>query len=91
MKVVFDGDLCRRSREETELMQQKSNAERRKQLVRTMNELGDVILQVDELAKDHADNAAAGNGFRHIITSIKAARDVLQAQYNELLSSGVNT
>lgn len=69
---------------------QKSNTERRKQLVRTMNELGDIILKVDELSKDHVDNGAAAKGFRQIIVSIKAARDVLQSQYNELLSSGVS-
>jgi hypothetical protein len=69
-------------------MQQKSSSERRKQLVRTMNELGDVILKVDELAKEHIDNSAAAKGLSQIISSIKAAREVLQSQYNQLLSGG---
>lgn len=69
-------------------MQQKTSAERRKQLVRTMNELGDLILKVDELAKDLAENPDASQGFTQVIMAIKAARDVLQTQYNKLLSGG---
>lgn len=69
-------------------MQEKTSAERRKQLVRTMNELGDLTLKIDELAKQHADNPDAGKGFAQVITAIKAARDVLQAQYNRLFSGG---
>ena len=69
-------------------MLQNSNSERRKQLVRTMNELGDLILKVDELAKGHGDSAPAKKGFSQIITSIKVTRDALQTQYNELLTGG---
>jgi hypothetical protein len=68
-------------------MQQKSPAERRKQLVRTMNELGDISLKIDELAKQHVDNGAAAKGIRQIVVSIEAARAVLQLQYNELLTN----
>ena len=69
-------------------MLQQGNSERRKQLVRTMNELGDLILKVDELAKAHLDSHAARVGFSQIITSIKVTRDALQSRYNELLSGG---
>lgn len=69
-------------------MLQQSNSERRKQLVRTMSELGDLILKVDELAKEHGDSAAAKKGFSQIITSIKVTRDALQSRYNELLTGG---
>ena len=67
-------------------MPEQSNNERRKQLVRTMNALGDLILKVDELAKGHADSGPARTGFSQIITSIKVTRDALQVQYNELLT-----
>ncbi len=69
-------------------MLQKSNSERRKQLVRTMNELGDLILKVDELAKEHGELAAAAKGFGQIINSIKVTREALQSRYNELLAGG---
>jgi hypothetical protein len=69
-------------------MQQNDKTERRKQLVRTMSELGDLILKVDELANGHSDNAPAKKGFSQIITSIKITRDALQTQYNELLGGG---
>lgn len=69
-------------------MQQRTGAEQRKQLVRTMNALGDLTLKVDELAREHSDNPDAGKGFAQVITSIKAARDVLQLQYNQLFSGG---
>ena len=69
-------------------MPEQSNTERRKQLVRTMNELGDLILKVDELAKAHIDSGPARKGFSQIITSIKVTRDALQVQYNELLTGG---
>jgi ribosomal 50S subunit-associated protein YjgA (DUF615 family) len=62
------------------------HSERRKQIVRTMNDLGELTLRIDELAKGHLDNVAAVNGLRQAILSIKSARDVLQSQYNELLS-----
>lgn len=65
-----------------------SHSERRKQLVRTMNELGDLILKVDELAKEHLDSGPAKKGFSQIITSIRITRDALQTQYNELLTGG---
>jgi hypothetical protein len=67
-------------------MTQKTPAERRKHLVRTMNELGDIILKVDELAKEHADGTPVAKGFRQIVVAIEAARGLLQTQYNELLS-----
>ena len=66
-------------------MPQKSPAERRKQLVRTMNELGDIVLRIDELTKEHADNSGASKGLRQIVSAIESARAVLQTQYNELL------
>lgn len=66
-------------------MQPKSPAERRKQLVRTMNELGDIVLRIDELAKEHAENSGVTKGLRQIVSAIEAARTVLQSQYNELL------
>ncbi|HVA49351.1 MAG TPA: hypothetical protein VNH11_23500 [Pirellulales bacterium] len=69
-------------------MQQASGAERRKQLVRTMNALGDLTLKVDELSRGHLDNSAAAIGFAQAIVSIKAARDALQSQYNQLFSGG---
>jgi hypothetical protein len=53
-----------------------------------MSELGDLILKVDELAKEHGDSAAAKKGFSQIITSIKVTRDALQSRYNELLTGG---
>ena len=66
----------------------KTNTERRKQLVKTMNELGDLILKVDELSKEHNDDVAAKKGFSQIITSIKITRDALQMKYNELFAAG---
>jgi hypothetical protein len=69
------------------MQQNKAPAERRKQLVRTMNELGDIILRVDELAKEHAENGSAAKGFRQIVVAIEAARAALQSQYNELLAN----
>ena len=69
------------------MQQKKTPAERRKQLVRTMNELGDIILRVDELAKEHADNGSAAKGLRQIVVSIEATRTAIQSQYNELLTN----
>jgi hypothetical protein len=65
----------------------KSPAEQRKQLVRTMNELGDIILRLDELAKEHAGNSSAAKSFRQVVVSIETTRAALQSQYNELLAS----
>ena len=65
----------------------KTPAERRKHLVRTMNELGDIILRLDELAKEHAENGSAAKGFRQIVVSIEGTRAALQSQYNELLAN----
>lgn len=65
-----------------------SHSERRKQLVRTMSELGDLILKVDDLSKEHLDSGAAKKGFSQIITSIRVTRDALQTQYHELLTGG---
>jgi hypothetical protein len=69
------------------MQQKKTPAERRKQLVRTMNELGDIILRLDELAKEHADDGPAGKGFRQIVVSIETTRAAIQSQYNELLAN----
>jgi hypothetical protein len=69
-------------------MTELSHTERRKQLVRTMSALGDLILKVDELAKNHLDSGPAKKGFSQIITSIKVTRDALQTQYNEFLTGG---
>lgn len=69
-------------------MPETSPSERRKQLVRTMSELGDLILKVDELAKEHLDSGPAKKGFSQIITSIRITRDALQTRYNELLTAG---
>ncbi|HVT30470.1 MAG TPA: hypothetical protein VHE81_20845 [Lacipirellulaceae bacterium] len=69
------------------MQQKRTPAEQRKQLVRTMNELGDIILRVDELAKEHADNSSAAKGFRQIIVAVEGARLALQTQYNELLAN----
>jgi hypothetical protein len=79
---------CGKHAEDSKNMPEQSNTERRKQLVRTMNELGDLILTVDELAKGHVDSGPARKGFSQIITSIKVTRDALQVQYNELLTGG---
>ncbi|HEX7379467.1 MAG TPA: hypothetical protein VF278_20255 [Pirellulales bacterium] len=69
-------------------MSEPSHSERRKQLVRTMSALGELILKVDELANEHLDSGPAKKGFSQIITSIRVTRDALQTQYNELLAGG---
>jgi hypothetical protein len=69
------------------MQQKKGPGERRKQLVRTMSDLGDIILRLDELAKEHADNSAAAKGFRQIVVAIEGTRNALQSQYNELLTN----
>ncbi|HEV3342129.1 MAG TPA: hypothetical protein VG125_17310 [Pirellulales bacterium] len=81
------GQACYGKHEQARIpMQQKKGlSERRKQLVRTMSDLGDIILRLDELAKEHADNSAAAKGFRQIVVSIEGTRTALQSQYNELL------
>ena len=71
----------------TPMQPKKTPAERRKQLVRTMSELGDIILRLDELAKEHADIGSAAKSFRQIVIAIEATRGALQSQYNELLAN----
>lgn len=83
---VFCKRRLDRARKKAGIMSTNNHSERRKQLVRTMNDLGDLTLKIEELAKGHLDNVAAVNGLRQAVTSIKATRDVLQLQYNELLS-----
>ena len=69
-------------------MDSKQNAERRKQLVRTMNELGELIMQLDELAKNHIDNRDAVDSFREAAAAVKRTRDTLGKQYDSLLARG---
>lgn len=69
-------------------MDQKQNSERRKQLVRTMNELGELIMQIDELAKHHIDNRDAVGAFLEAAAAVKRTRETLAKQYDSLLTRG---
>lgn len=69
-------------------MDQKQNSERRKQLVRTMNELGELIMRIDELAKHHIDNRDAVGAFLEAAAAVKRTRETLAKQYDSLLTRG---
>lgn len=69
-------------------MDPKQSAERRKQLVRTMNELGELIMRIDDLAKHHIDNRAAVDAFHEAAAAIKRTRETLAKQYDSLLARG---
>jgi hypothetical protein len=66
-------------------MNQPSSAQRRKQLVQTMNDLHVMVRRLDELAQQHADNAEALAGLREAIDVIKRGRAALDKQYHDLV------
>ncbi|HEX5446077.1 MAG TPA: hypothetical protein VFW87_19780 [Pirellulales bacterium] len=53
-----------------------------------MNELGELIMRLDEMAKHHIDHRAAIDAFYDAAAAVKRTRETLAKQYDSLLARG---